>query len=255
MISPVLVHIPHASVVISGQDLGDFLPSNEEMRHELIRLTDWYTDELFGHGWAPQNIVQFQHSRLVVDVERFASNSDEPCAMVGMGATYTKTTQGAFLRDLSQARREELIQNYYNPHHEILTQKVFQILEKFNRCVIIDGHSYPTEPLPTQRNYKVTPEIGIGTDESFTSPKLIEFSVNYFKSHGLEVGLNEPFRGTIVPLEIMKSKDRRVQSVMIEVRRDLYINEDTAEKNSRFNQIQSIIHGYRQAVAEYAFTE
>ena len=255
MKSPVLVHIPHASVAISKQDFGDFLTSQEEISQELIRLTDWYTDELFGQSWPLENVVKFQHSRLVVDVERFSSDHEEPCARVGMGATYLKTTTGAPLRNLSPTRREELIKNYYDPHHEIFIRKVFQILEKFNRCVIIDGHSYPTEPLPTQRNYKATPEIGIGTDDSFTSPRLIEFSVNYFKSHGLEVGLNEPFRGTIVPLEIMKSKDRRVQSVMIEVRRDLYINEANAEKNSRFNQIQSIIHGYRQAVTECAFTE
>ena len=255
MQSPVLVHIPHASLVISKQDLADFLPTNEEIRHELIRLTDWYSDELFGHRWAPENVVQFQHSRLVVDVERFASDSDEPCAEVGMGATYTKTSRGGVLRILKPSRREELIQNYYNPHHEIFTQKVFQVLEKFNRCVIIDGHTYPTNPLPTQRNYKVMPEIGIGTDASFTSPKLIELTINYFKSHGLDVGLNEPFSGTIVPLEILQSKDSRVQSIMIEVRRDLYINEATAEKNGNFEAIKKLIHGYRKLVSDYTLTE
>jgi len=94
MDSAVLVHIPHASVAIYKQDSGDYLRSEEEMSHELIRLTDWYTDELFGHYWPLKNVVQFQHSRLVVDVERFAANDQEPCAKVGMGATYEKTTRG-----------------------------------------------------------------------------------------------------------------------------------------------------------------
>ena len=255
MDSPVLIHIPHASVAISKQDLGDFLPSEEIMEHELIRLTDWHTDELFGQYWPLQNVVQFQHSRLVVDVERFAANDQEPCAKVGMGATYEKTTRGAPLRNLSLLRREELIKNYYNPHHQIFNEKVSQILKRFNRCVIIDGHSYPTIPLPTQINYQSTPEIGIGTDDLFTSPQLIELTEKYFKSHGFDVQLNEPFTGTIIPSEIYNSKDTRVQSVMIEVRRDLYINEHTAEKNSQFEAIKKLVHGYRQLVSDIYLTE
>lgn len=255
MDSPVLVHIPHASTAISKADFRDFLPSEGEMRHEMIRLTDWHTDELFGGNWAPQNVVQFQHSRLVVDVERFASDDEEPCAKVGMGATYVKTTRGEPLRRLSASRREELIKKYYDPHHQIFNAKVNQIFKRFNRCVIIDGHSYPTEPLPTQTNYMSTPEIGIGTDDLFTSPQLIELTQNYFKSHGLSVGLNKPFRGTIIPSQIYKSKDFRVQSVMIEVRRDLYINENTTEKNNQFETIRKLIHDYRQLVSDHSLTE
>ena len=254
MDSPVLVHIPHASTAISKGDFSDFLPSEEEMRHELIRLTDWYTDELFGGDWAPQNVLQYQHSRLVVDVERFACDDEEPCAKVGMGATYLKTTRGEPLRHLSASRRKELIRKYYEPHHQIFTEKVIQILEKFSRCVIIDGHSYPTEPLPTQTNYMSTPEIGIGTDDSFTSPELIELTENFFKSHGFDVELNEPFQGTIIPAKIYKSKDSRVQSVMIEVRRDLYIDENTAEKNGQFETIKKLIDDYRRLVSDHFLT-
>jgi len=255
MNSTVLVHIPHASVAISKQELDDFLPAEQEISHELIRLTDWYTDELFGQSWPLEKVVQFQHSRLVVDVERFSSDHEEPCARVGMGATYVKTSRGAPLRNLSPARREELIKNYYDPHHQIFNKKVNQILKSFNRCVIIDGHSYPTKPLPTQTNYQSTPEIGIGTDGLFTSPQLIELTENYFKSRGFDVRLNEPFIGTIIPSEIYQSKDTRVQSVMIEVRRDLYIKELTAEKNSQFEIIRELIHDYRQLVSEAYLTE
>jgi N-formylglutamate amidohydrolase len=255
MDSPVLVHIPHASTAISKGDFSDFLPSAAEMRHELIRLTDWYTDELFGGDWAPQNVLQYQHSRLVVDVERFACDDEEPCAKVGMGATYVKTSRGAPLRNLSPARRKELIKNYYDPHHQIFNEKVNQILKIFNRCVIIDGHSYPTKPLPTQTSYQSTPEIGIGTDSLFTSLPLIELTENYFKSRGFDVRLNEPFIGTIIPSEIYQSKDTRVQSVMIEVRRDLYIDEKTAEKSSQFEAIKKLIHDYRQLVSDTYLTE
>jgi hypothetical protein len=41
----------------------------------------------------------------VVDVERFKSDDQEPCAQVGMGAVYVKTTKGTPLRNLVNQRR------------------------------------------------------------------------------------------------------------------------------------------------------
>lgn len=255
MKSPLVVHVPHASVAISEHDLRDFLLNQDEIAHEQRRLTDWYTDELFAENWNPQNVIQFLQSRLVVDVERYVSDAQEPCAEVGMGATYLKTTLGTPLRNLTPQRREELIQNYYIPHHKLFTQCLDQSLALFNRCVILDGHSYPTEPLPTQRNYQSTPEIGIGTEGLFTPPQLLDLTLKYFESHGLTVAINEPFTGAFVPDKFYQSQDNRVESVMIEIRRDLYLDESTAQKNSRFGALKSMIHGYRQAVAEYSLTE
>jgi N-formylglutamate amidohydrolase len=105
-----------------------------------------------------------------------------------------------------------------------------------------------------KRTTASTPEIGIGTDPFFTSAELINLTENYFKSLGFEVGLNEPFQGTIVPNKIYEARDKCVQSVMIEIRRDLYIDESTAQKNSGFNAIKKAIHGYRQAVAQFVST-
>jgi predicted N-formylglutamate amidohydrolase len=51
--------------------------------------------------------------------------------------------------------------------------------------------------------------------------------VEAFKSFGT-VGLNEPFIGTHVPLK-QYGTDQRVKSVMIEIRRDLYMDEATGE--------------------------
>jgi N-formylglutamate amidohydrolase len=232
MHSPLVIHIPHASVAISEHDRKDILLNDSELNSELVRLTDRYTDELFAENWVPQNVIQFQHSRLVVDVERFESDQKEPCAAIGMGAVYLKTSEGKPLRNDSQSRREELIQNYYRPHHQLFDESVRRVLSQFKRCVIIDGHSYPTKPLPTQKSNSATPEIGIGTDPRFTPHGLIELTENYFRSQGFEVGLNTPFEGTFVPNEIYETEDKRVQSVMIEIRRDLYMDESTAEKNS-----------------------
>lgn len=48
---PLLVHIPHASTTVPQSTEADFLISTIEFSNELLRLTDWHTDELFGEGW------------------------------------------------------------------------------------------------------------------------------------------------------------------------------------------------------------
>lgn len=68
------------------------------------------------------------------------------------------------------------------------------------------------------------PEICLGTDNFHTSQKLLEAAQNAFSARGFEVGINTPFAVSIVPLEFYE-KDARVQSIMIEVRRDLYMKE------------------------------
>lgn len=48
-------------------------------------------------------------SRLVVDVERFADDEDEPMARRGMGAVYTRLSTGERLREEDPAERRRLM--------------------------------------------------------------------------------------------------------------------------------------------------
>ena len=115
--SPLILHLPHASSLIPAADREDFLLSDGELAAEGRRLVDAHTDTLFGAERWPGAVLAAKVSRLVVDVERFADDAREPCARVGMGATYVCTTEGRPLRDLSAARRAAVLESYYVPHH------------------------------------------------------------------------------------------------------------------------------------------
>jgi predicted N-formylglutamate amidohydrolase len=60
----------------------------------------------------------------------------------------------------------------------------------------------------------------IGTDDFHTGNGLIAAARTAFESL-TSVTLNEPFRGTYVPLEFY-GRDARVQSLMLEIRKDTY---------------------------------
>jgi N-formylglutamate amidohydrolase len=117
--------------------------------------------------------------------------------------------------------------------------------------VILDAHSYPTGPLPTQLAFGPSPEIGVGTQPGHTPPALRDLAVDFFRTHGCEVGVDVPFSGAIVPNRFF-GKDSRVQSLMIEVRRDLYMDEATSERHAGFSRMQSILSEFRAELAHFA---
>ena len=123
----------------------------------------------------------------------------------------------------------------------ILQKIVDKKLIENNKVLIIDCHSFPKYPLPYELNQEMDkPEICIGTNNFHTSKKIKRTFGQLFNELNFTVKYNEPFKGSIVPLKFYDN-DKRVQSVMIEVRRDLYMDEQTGEKNSSFYDIKTIL--------------
>ena len=252
-LSPVLIHIPHDSTVIPPADRADFLISASDLCLEQLRLTDWHTAALYAEGVPAADIVRAEVSRLVVDVERFADDRLERCAAFGMGATYVQTCEGRPLRTLSPERRAELLARYYWPHHRRLDEAAAERLAHYGRCVILDAHSFPTGQLPTQVGFSAPLEIGIGTQPGHTSPELQALAEGFFRAQGFVVGVDIPFSGAMVPNRFFGTEPR-VQSLMIEVRRDLYMDESTSARHDGFARIQAVLTAFRAELARFATT-
>jgi N-formylglutamate deformylase len=247
VMTPLLVHLPHDSTLIPPDERADFLLPDDELARESLRLTDAHTADLYAEGCPSDDFLRAPVSRLVVDVERFADDDREPCARIGMGATYVRTCEGRPLRALTPARREELMRRYYWPHHHALEAAATERLARFGRCVILDAHSYPTGPLPTQSAFGRSPEIGIGTEAMHTPPELCRWAEDFFRVRGFDVGLDTPFSGAMVPGRYF-GHDPRVQSLMIEVRRDLYMDEATGERHEGFDWMRRSLTDFRKAL-------
>jgi len=223
-----ILHIPHASTNTLNLDLA-----NEEQ--ELLRLTDRFTDELYQHKDATS--IVFGVSRLVCDVERFKDDSQESMSRFGMGVCYTKTTDGKKLRDISQSEKEDIIEKYYDTHHQRLSNEVDGELNNSNHALIIDCHSFPDETSYFHSDHgKRRPDICLGTDSFHTPKKLLELVKVFFLSKGYEVAVNSPYGGTMVPLKHYK-KDARVHSIMIEINRRLYMDSE-GYKTEHFDELQ-----------------
>jgi len=236
-----IFHIPHSSRLVPYQVRGQFVLSDKELELELTRMTDAYTDEIFSMAGA--TVVKFPVSRLVVDVERFEDDADEPMSKVGMGKITVKTSHGARLRrELEADEVKKLITEYYRPHHLLLQAAVESELGKRGRALIVDCHSFPSRPLPCDKD-QTGPRLDacLGKDPFHTPQELVELALaGLVTDAGFSVGLDWPYSGTIMPLAFY-GKDPRVSSIMIEINRRLYLDEGTGKKNEMFVEIKAKI--------------
>jgi N-formylglutamate deformylase len=235
--SPIILHIPHASRKIPEDMRSTFLADDAAIERELLVMTDHLTDEIVAGFRADVERVIFGVSRLVVDPERFPDDPDEPMAARGMGATYTRLSSGEPLRVLSATERHRLMEAYYNPHHARLENAVEEALMRHDHCLIIDVHSFSSTPLPHEPDQTPRrPEVCIGFDP-FHSPFRDDADIRgACGKTRFSADINRPFSGSIVPRRHWNT-DVRVRSFMIEVRRDLYLDEATGIKRANFSSV------------------
>ena len=231
-----ILHVPHSSDYIPKEMRDQFVISDEEICAELRLLTDAYTDELFFLEDA--SVVKFPISRLLVDVERYPDDADEPMSKVGMGMIYTRTVSGKALKRKLDPHENANLEKIYKQHHQILRERVENELAEYGNVLIVDCHSFPSYPLQCDRNQSTPrPDFCIGTDEYHTPKELVQKALSILKKVGYSVKVNHPYEGTIVPMSFYE-RDPRVTSIMVEVNRCLYMNEMSGMKTAAFEMVK-----------------
>ena len=242
-----VVHVPHASRVIPPKVRVGIVLSDEALEFELDQMTDSFTDVLVaraldGVSDGPE-VIAAPVSRLVVDVERFPDEREAMNA-VGMGAVYTRTHDGAVLREEIDPT---LVGCYQEPHARAVAEAVTDRLEARGQALVIDVHSYPSAQLPYEMAEPGAerPEICLGVDEVHTPPELVARARDAFE--GFEIAINSPFAGAYVPLRYY-GREPRVAAIMIEIRRDTYMDEESMELS---DGVERVVAGLRKLLTPW----
>jgi N-formylglutamate amidohydrolase len=206
---------------------------NAEIKH----LTDHATDDIFNIEGITKLV--FKYNRVFCDVERL-HDKDEEMYKYGRGFYYTKTDDGQILRnDIDKEVVKAIYTNYHNNFTKIVQDKI----NKIGFATIIDCHSFKNTPFKTDLDKDLPrPDFCIGTCDYHTPKYLSDRFVNRLESLGYKVKINKPYIGTIVPLAYYLKNDK-VKSVMIEVNRNLYMENDMVvpDKIINLNKILSKI--------------
>ena len=240
--SKLILHIPHSSTVIPEAYRHIFMYP-EELATIATSSADLYTDDLY---CCPATNIIFPVSRLICDVERFRNPEDEDMSKLGMWICYTHDQNGRRIANYDNKHANEILTRYYDKHHEQLTKATAAKLRTFNQALIVDCHSFPPA-LPYYPQGDL-PDICLGQDEYHTHNKLIELCCHYLEAQGYTVAVNYPFQGSLVPLKYYQ-KDKRVQSLMLEVSRTLYCDEHN-RKTLGYNRLKTTLQSLLQILEQ-----
>ena len=228
----ILLHIPHSSTSFPDGSQHSF----QDLDGDEKLLIDYYTDELYVPCEKKRNIdsVVFPYCRLYCDVERLVN---DPLEYKGLGISYHRLVDSDDLpfEERSFSTLSEAFHHYADFHANVSKKIVDMTL--MNRILLVDCHSFSA--LPNLLN-STPPDIdiciGYNDDETRPSKKVVDSIVRFFESFRYKVGINEPFSNSkIFPVPV------EYHSVMIEINKRLYMNEETLEKKEHFYGLHQIL--------------
>ena len=146
-----------------------------------------------------------------------------------MGVIYTRDLDRIIFNPSKKYKRN-IIKSYYDKYYNKLDKVVSTTLKKYNKCLIIDLHSFSDIAMEKLFGYKDTPDICIGVDPKYTSKELTDIVKNFFIDKGYFVKINYPYSGTIVPNKYYFKEEKRLESIMIEINKRLYLDNNSKIK-------------------------
>jgi len=241
---PLILHIPHSSTYIPEEHLKYYLMPLDELRNETLLSADIFTDELFNPDIPGLEKMVNTVSRLVMDPERFPDEKEDNFAR-GNGFYYTNTLTmgdriGRPLRENDASHKESIHQMYKN-YHEQFEEKIQNLLDKYNKCIIIDCHSFGQSLVGLDD----LPDFCIGTTPPQTPDYLYETVVKALTNYN--VVKDYPFCGSMIPGKYIG--DERVSSIMIEVNKWLYTDEEIHKSNS-FKDVKTVLNEIIKSIFE-----
>lgn len=149
-------------------------------------------------------------------------------------------------------RVRDRIDHYYLPYHTMLSELLSQRKTKFGVAFQLSCHSMAmVGPLDGIRR----PDICLGDlDEVTCSPAYRDVVAKVFQRHGLEVTFNKPFRGNEL-IRQHSNPGAGIHSLQVEVRRDLYLDEETRIPHDGLQLLQTCFLELSLAVGTLSASE
>jgi len=229
--SPVVLSVPHAGVATAGFEAT--LTPELDVRCDA----DLFVDRLYRVGEAdgPEVYVAARLSRFVCDLNRDADDVSagavpehpDPRNRDGRGFIWAVTTTGApaLSRPLTigEWRQRTAIHAAY---HEAIDRSLRRARDKFGFAILVDGHSMPSRGRSGHKDVGRDRAQVVPGDRDGTScaPALSALVSGFFKSRGLTVAPNDPYKGGYVTAHHGQPAER-IHAIQIELRRDLYMDE------------------------------
>ncbi len=261
---PLLCDSPHSGMTYPA----DFRPAMAMM--DLRQGEDTFVDELWRA--LPQygaTLLAASFPRTYIDPNRDVNDIDSEllCAgerwpeplqptektRLGYGLVWRKVRgEPIYDRCLSVAQIEHRITNYYLPYHQTLALEAEKLYQRHGALWHMNLHSMPADAyaglgLPE----KELADFVLGDrDGSTCSPEFMDVIEAYLLGQGYTVARNDPYKGVAL-IQRMGRPEQGRHSIQIEIKRPLYMDCATREKNANFVRLQNSLTGLAKVVGDY----
>jgi len=156
-------------------------------------------------------------------------------------------------RKLAVAEVQARIDRYYRPYHAALAEAVEGAWQRFGALWHLNLHSMPNnayERLKIQSPHPLADFVLGDRDGTTCEPGLVELVERELREMGYTVARNDPYKGVQLIAKIGRPTERR-NSLQIEIRRPLYMDEGTRERNDGFGKLQRDLGVMTASIARY----
>lgn len=244
-----IIHVPHASLNLPHIFYDKLLLDKDYIDRENIYISDYLVDKFIPEHY--ENVIRFNYSRLFCDVERFKEDKLEKMAKIGMGCIYEKDSNGNSFITVNDQYRNTVISNYYDKHHQLLRDLTEKMIKLYDRCYIVDLHSFSDDFVFKIFGVDNCPDICIGYQKEFRNEELLKLTIYHFKKYHYKVGINYPYKGSMVPDKYYHTKDSRVNSIMIELNKRIYLDKNEKLNASKYNRLKECMDEYFKSVNDF----
>jgi N-formylglutamate deformylase len=201
-------------------------------------------------------------NRAVDDLDPALMDGDWPTALapgeksrLGFGLVWSKVDacHPIYGRRLSVAEVQQRIARCWQPYRHALAQEIECAARQFGSVWHLNLHSMPDNAyarLGIKAQRPLADFVLGDRDGSTCDPEFIDVVERSLRSFGYSVARNDPYRGTPVLLQTGQPALGR-HSLQIEIRRPLYMDEATRERNALFHVLQWQLGHTMRNVAQY----
>lgn len=271
---PVVFASPHSGYLYPGS----FLAASQLDPTALRQSEDAFVDQLFTGVEAmgapliralfPRAYVDVNREPMELDQRMFAdrlpdeANTHSPRVNAGLGtiARIVSNGQEIYRDKLSFDEVSQRLDACYHPYHRALRALVARTVERFGHCLLVDCHSMPSSPLnqrgglldTRQAEADGAPEVVLGDCWGRAcAPAISDLVEDAAIAGGFQTRRNIPYAGGFTTRHYGRP-DEDVHAIQIELRRDLYMHEDTVERREDFDQFTGRITAIARAICEHA---
>lgn len=244
--TPVLVEVPHSGLEVPEQLRTEILAGEETRKRDA----DLYVHELYAqapsHGAA---LLAARMSRYVVDLNRSPDDFEVGPGSDGRlgqprGVVWKVTTDGrsAVRNALDAAAIHRRVDLYHAPYHARLREEVERTKDEFGFVVLVAGHSMPSAVRRGARDIERRADIVPGSlGGSSCDPRVLELVEQHFRSAGLSVRHDDPYRGGFTTGHYGRPALGQ-HAIQIEINRALYMDElSCVRKPENFARLQQLL--------------